>query len=338
MVFFLKALESKVDAIQNTLNALKSVSNLPNETLTHISHLGLSPDKYISQYFAHLPPIALYEAMFGGSEPLRNKPSHVGLQSTLCRQVHLSLDEFRYWMKAIGHTPMLHRKYWEWFFIIQCVFEAGMLVPGKKGLGFAVGLEPLPALFAHHGCEILATDQDPERAVQSGWANSGQYSQQVDSLFKDGICDRDTFFSRVRYASLDMNHIPDIYRGMYDFCWSSCAFEHLGSLEHGMRFVENSMETLRSGGIAVHTTEFNLSSNEQTFESEACSYYRRRDIEELVTRLEALGHRVSPFDWTVGNGLAETVVDLPPYRQSPHLRLKAAEYDTTSVGIIVKKP
>lgn len=295
------------------------------------------PDQYISKVFEGRPENALYEAMFGGSEPLRNAPAHLGLGSSLCRQLHFSLDEFRYWMRAMGIRPRLHRKDWEWFYIAQCFHESEMLAPGKKGLAFAVGREPLPALFASFGCEILATDQDPERAALSGWANSNQYSQQVDTLFKEGVCDREKFFSLVRYRSVDMNSIPDDLRQGFDFCWSSCSLEHLGSLQHGIRFVENAMDTLRPGGMAVHTTEFNLSSNDETFESEATSYYRRRDMEEMAARLEGRGYRVRRFDWALGQGFAETVIDLPPYKQSPHLRVWAQEFDCTSVAIVIQK-
>ena len=79
------------------------------------------------------------------------------------------------------------------------------------------------------------------------------------------------------------------------------------------------MDMLRPGGMAVHTTEFNLSSNDKTFESEATSFYRRRDMEEMAARLEGRGYQVLPFDWTLGQGFAETVIDLPPYKQSLHL-------------------
>jgi hypothetical protein len=141
----------------------------------------------------------------------------------------------------------------------------------------------------------------------------------------------------VRYENADMNDIPAALSDRFDFCWSSCAFEHLGSLEHGMAFVERSIDTLVPGGIAVHTTEYNLSSNDDTIESPGLSIYRRRDMEALTNRLEQAGHHVDTFDWTVGPGFAETVVDLPPYKQSPHLKVKIAQYDCTSIGIIVRK-
>ena len=52
----------------------------------------------------------------------------------------------------------LHRKIWEFCFIAQALDERGMLARGRRGLGFAVGTEPLPAMFASRGCAIVATD------------------------------------------------------------------------------------------------------------------------------------------------------------------------------------
>ena len=147
------------------------------------------------------------------------------------------------------------------------------------------------------------------------------------------------FRDLVSFRPVDMNAIPEALNGQFDFCWSACALEHLGSLEHGLAFIENSMRTLRSGGVAVHTTEFNLSSNEATLESPNCSFYRRRDIEDVITRLEQQGYEVSPVDWHVGEGFAERVVDLPPFgRGEPHIRLRADRYDVTSIGLIIRAP
>lgn len=300
-------------------------------------YLGLAPDRYISRFFEHQPENELYEAMYGGSEPLRSVPGHVGMGSTLCRQLHFSLDEYRWWAGKMGRRPRLHRKDWEWFYIAQSLLEAGMLRPGRKGLVFAVGREPLPAVFAAFGCDILATDQAAEQAVQSGWAASNQHSLQVDSLFNAAICPAEQFHAHVSFQSMDMNAIPENHKGLYDFCWSSCSLEHLGSLEHGMRFVEDSVATLKPGGIAVHTTEFNLSSDDETIETPSLSIYRKRDIAQLIARLEDAGHEVAPFDWTMGGGFAETVIDLPPYKQSPHLRVKVGEFAVTSVGMVIRR-
>src|ERR1700684_3063496 len=67
---------------------------------------------------------------------------------------------------------MLHRKMWEWLIIAAALRERGMLAAGRRGLGFGVGQEPLVALFAAEGCEVVATDQPPVDAVASGGAEA----------------------------------------------------------------------------------------------------------------------------------------------------------------------
>ncbi len=63
---------------------------------------------------------------------------------------------------------MLHRKMWEWLFIAEALRERGMLAAGRRGLGFGVGQDPLVALFAAEGCDVVATDQPPDGAAASG--------------------------------------------------------------------------------------------------------------------------------------------------------------------------
>ncbi len=92
-----------------------------------------------------------------------------------------------------------------------------------------------------------------------------------------------------------MRAIPAELSG-FDFNWSSSCFEHLGTLDAGIDFVIAAVEnTLRSGGIAVHTTEYNLTSNEHTVTEGPTVIYRRRDIDELVRRLRDRGHIVTEF-------------------------------------------
>ena len=134
-----------------------------------------------------------------------------------------------------------------------------------------------------------------------------------------------------------MNRIPDDLRG-FDFTWSCCCFEHLGSLEAGIQFVLNSVEkTLRRGGIAVHTTEFNLSSNEDTIEEGHTTIYRRKDMEDLVKRLRERGHDVQPLVVAPDSHFLDYHVDVPPYTHNPHIKLRYDKYITKSVGIVVRR-
>jgi hypothetical protein len=195
----------------------------------------------------------------------------------------------------------------------------------------------LPALFASRGCRVVATDQAPDQAAQAGWQKSDEFAESLATLEFPKICEPAAFRERVRFEVVDMNAIPRHFENQFDFIWSACCLEHLGSLEHGLRFIENSIGTLKVGGVAVHTTEFNLSSNDDTLESQGLSIYRRRDIETIADRLERVGHRVEPLDFDAGTTRLDHYIDLPPYKSPAHLRLRLAEYNCTSFGLIVTR-
>ena len=176
-----------------------------------------------------------------------------------------------------------------------------LVQPGSRGLVFGVGSERLPALFASLGANIVATDAPTEVGEADGWAETGQHFSSLAQIRYPEIVAGEVFDANVSYRTCDMRDIPAELSG-FDFNWSSCCFEHLGSLDAGMDFVIAAVEnTLRSGGIAVHTTEFNLTSNEHTVTEGPTVIYRRRDIDELVRRLRDRGahregvHRRAPF-------------------------------------------
>jgi hypothetical protein len=132
-----------------------------------------------------------------------------------------------------------------------------------------------------------------------------------------------------------MRAIPDDLTG-FDFCWSACSLEHLGSLEAGARFVEASLATLAPGGIAVHTTEFNVGSDGETIASGPTVLYRRQDILSLTARLERAGHQVAALDLDSGEGVLDQYVDVPPYSQEPHLRVSCGKFATTSLALVIR--
>jgi len=228
-----------------------------------------------------------------------------------------------------------HRKIWEWVFVIHKLHETGMLGQGKRGLVFGVGQEKLPALFASLGASIVATDAPPE--IGKHWNSSKEYSNSLEKLRFPDVVSNEIFDQKVSFRHCDMKAIDDDLIG-FDFVWSSCCFEHLGSLEAGIQFVIDSVEkTLNVGGIACHTTEFNLSSDEDTLEVGETVIYRRKDMLDLVKRLRALGHEVEPFIVAPDSHFMDYYVDVPPYSLEPHLRLQIGQYVATSVGIVCKK-
>jgi len=243
-------------------------------------------------------------------------------------------DEFFAFLNLIHHPPQMHRKLWEWAFILHHAEREGKVGPGMKGLGFGVGLEKLPSIFAARGCSILATDAPTEVGAQ--WKGSGEYSSNLDQCFFDFIVDRDTFIQKVAFEICDMKDIPSHLRN-FDFCWSACALEHLGSIEAGFEFIENSLKTLKPGGIALNTTELNLTSDTETVTQGPTVLYRRSDIEAFRTRLKDEGHKVRCIMPTVGPTAFDQHVDFPPYSHNPHLKLEIMNYISTSMGLIIER-
>lgn len=259
--------------------------------------------------------------------------------SCLCRQEHFHEEWYDRLRRELLQPDSWHRKSWEFVVIADTLEQSGLLVPGARAVGFGVGTEPLPAWLAARGCEVVATDLEAEAAAAQGWTATKQHSAAVEQLFVRGICPWDDFARRVTFQPADMNAIdPSLQRGEFDISWSACAFEHLGSIAAGLRFVREQMACLRPGGMAIHTTEFNIGSDDDTIDNEGTVIFRRRDLEALAHDLRADGHAVE-LDLIPGTGEIDRYIDVPPYRitGSRHLRLLLQRHVTTSVAIIVRK-
>ena len=120
------------------------------------------------------------------------------LRSQVCSAESLRSPSLRSWAQRLrsvwdaggadGRDVMLHRKMWEWLFIAEALHERGMLAPGRRGLGFGVGQEPLVACFAAEGCDLVATDQPHDLAVSSGWTDSSvEWAGGLESLPTHGL-------------------------------------------------------------------------------------------------------------------------------------------------------
>ena len=258
-----------------------------------------------------------------------------GIQSRICTQAQLQEPWFEAWCTALGERPRAHRKLWEHAYIARVLDTHGQLVPGRRGVGFGVGREPITALLAGRGCEIVATDLAPDAEGARVWSNTGQHAGGLVGLRRPELCDPDAFEQLVTWRAVDMRALPADLTG-FDFCWSACSLEHLGTLAAGLEFVERSIRTLRPGGVAVHTTEYNLDSDTDTVETGNTVLYRRADLEGLVERLERQGHAAAVLDLEPGDGVLDEYVDLPPFVDEPHLRVWFGKYSVTSVALVVR--
>jgi len=230
----------------------------------------------------------------------------------------------------------VHRKLWEFCLIAQA-YQERFPQGGGRILGFGVGLEPLPAWFAARGASVLATDLAPDEAGEK-WTGTGQNASELEALVRPAIGREEDFFARAEFRPVDMRAIPEELRqGGFDFTWSAGSLEHLGGLDAGIEFVCRQMECLRPGGVAVHTTELNVSRERCTLNLGDLCFYRELDLERLAARLAEQGDLLLPLDLAAGDLEADLVVDVPPYEQGPaHLRLRGGgNFEFTSVALMV---
>ncbi len=274
---------------------------------------------------------------------------HVGLASKPSTQADLESDWAAYWANCLRMPVFFHRKLWEYVYVLQALHEYDCLAPGKRGLGFGCGEEPIPSFLASEGVQVLVTDLPPENEAAKIWSGTKEYTNTIEKAYRAELVDRTTFDANVKLQYLDMNAIPDNVTN-YDFCWSICALEHLGSLHKGLDFIENSLKTLKSGGVAVHTTEFNFMNDDETIDDWVTVLYQRRHFEQLAADLTAKGHEVAPLDFNIGAQPMDQFIDIPPYvndwpdilkeqwtTDAPHLKLAIDGFASTCFGLIIKK-
>jgi len=282
-------------------------------------------------------PLFLFEPPSNPAIPMILRPPSLARPtSQLCTEAQFHERLYADFCANLGmKATFMHRKPWEFIWIMAVLRRGGLLRAGVRALGFGVGKERLPSYFAKLGMDVLATDAPPSTIEGQGWATTNQHAAGWEQIWRRGIVPRAKFEKHVSFEFVDMNNIPESLRN-FDFCWSACCFEHLGSIEKGLDFFRNSLETLKPGGLAIHTTEFNLTSNEDTFESPGLSLFRRKDIERLYNRLIEEGHKPWAINLFPGSGQVDSHVDLPPF-STPHLKLQVNKYVTTSIGLVAQK-
>jgi 2-polyprenyl-3-methyl-5-hydroxy-6-metoxy-1,4-benzoquinol methylase len=242
-----------------------------------------------------------------------------------------------------GATPAAidvpHRKLWEFCYILRGAEQHGKLKPGLSAVGFGVGQEPIPAALARFGLSILATDLDPNADASVAWAATGQHLSQSSALSRPEVISDALLEEHVRMRPVDMNEIPDDL-GRFDFVWSACALEHLGSPRAGIEFIIRTLELLEPGGIAIHTTELELTPRAETADYGHMAVYRVADLNKLVARVRSRGFEMDANWYVAMDSPADRWISLPPYPHDDpaHLKLTIGESVSTSVGLVIRRP
>ena len=274
-------------------------------------------------------------------------PRLIGINCKPSTQEDLESDWVAYWASQLQIPVFYHRKVWELAYVLQALHEGGCLEAGRRGIGFGCGVEPIPSYLASRGIQVTVSDLPPDARQRQGWENSHQHASSLEQAYHGHLVDRGHFEALVTHRFVDMNAIPDDLAG-YDFCWSICAMEHVGSINKALTFVEKALATLVPGGVAVHTTEFNFLNEHETIDNWDTVLPQRRHFEELAPRLRSQGHEIAPLNFDVGSRPLDRFVDLPPFPHDlpkefealaacPHIKVATDGFASTCFGLTIRK-
>jgi len=235
-----------------------------------------------------------------------------------------------------------HRLIWQLTYLQHIVNSQGLCSNSHQiGFNWASNADIMSGYFANKGCRVTVSNMDFSSVSRFPVRSTPNLT--IDDFFVDGMVSRRRFNRLVNYIPSDMHSaLPDSILGKYDFAWAG-HLENLGSVSLAQRFVINSLEVLKPGGIAVHFIELTLSSNVDTFEVGKTTVWRKRDIEQVVRDAQILGYHVFPLQWGSGIGHDDVTPDTfhithLGYHDTGHIKLALFNHVVTTFCLILQRP
>jgi len=242
---------------------------------------------------------------------------------------------------ALREPARLHRKQWEFAAIFLVLRRLGMVEPDKSGLSLGGGTERLLYALATYVRHMTVTDlYDPT----TSW-DCARTDNPVEFVRSRKPFDVDD----AKYTALRMDmralEFPD---RSFDFCYSSCAIEHIGGEADFIRHFNEVARVLREGGVYVFTTEMSYlghtirDPNNYVFSpDDLADLIDASDLEPVFDCDAALTHNRSnaPLPWDViqvaadhGDALTRRLIE-----SIPHITLLRGRYPFGSGMFVLRK-
>lgn len=160
--------------------------------------------------------------------------------------------DFQYVLKEVlKNLPSFHRKQWEFVVIYINLLKSGKLNSESVGASFGAGREPLIYLITEKVKNFLATDL---YKYDTGW-KTAQIEQGTTCLdFVLESAPKGFSHQKLSVEEMDMRDL-ELDDNCLDFCYSSCAFEHIGHKEDFVKHLKEVKRVLKDDGVYVFTTE-----------------------------------------------------------------------------------
>lgn len=241
----------------------------------------------------------------------------------------------------LSEEPRLHRKQWEFAQIFRVLDAQGFLNGRSRGLSMGGGDERLLYAVARRAGHLTVTDlYDPASDWDGARTNDPDRSLKSAAPFPVDP-------ARLTARRMDMRAL-EFEDESFDFCYSSCAIEHIGEEEDFLRHFHEVRRVLKEDGVYVLTTEFHY--GDDVIPARHNYYFSSGFLHELVraTSFVTLGGvdgTVSPhvFNRPMPANLGDLCADPTDgvtnvlLASAPHVQLLTSGLPFTSICLALAK-
>ena len=262
--------------------------------------------------------------------------------SKLCDAADWFDSEFQQVVKhELKEFPRFHRKQWEFAMIFLALRKLGYLNEESTGLSMGGGNERVLYSIARHVKKLFVTDLYSD---STGWdcARTDDPNEFI-KISKPFEVDE----QKIEALRMDMRDLQ-FEDNTFDFCYSSCAIEHIGDYDDFVKHFNEVNRCLKDGGVYVLTTEFQF--GDKTIKDENNYIFSPDYLRDILQKSElslieepvvSLHEHEANFPLPVNinklikSGSNEKQIDKFPV--FPHILLLRGKYPFTSVSLILKK-
>ncbi len=244
-------------------------------------------------------------------------------------------------INELKESPRFHRKQWEFAMIFLALKKLGFLNENMTGLSLGGGNERVLYSIAQHVNKLVVTDlYDEDTTWDCAKTKDPDEYIKVSKPF-------DVDDSKIKALRMDMRYL-DFEDSTFDFCYSSCAIEHIGAFEDFVQHLDEVYRVLKGDGVYVFTTELNIGSD--TIKDQNNFIFSSSYLSEIFSRI-----KLTP-DVNVEAKLAHHEINVPlpsnvknlcynneesfidgMMRNYPHVVLLKGKYPFTSIQFVMRK-
>ena len=244
-------------------------------------------------------------------------------------------------VNELKESPRFHRKQWEFAMIFLALKKLGFLNENMTGLSLGGGNERVLYSIAQHVNKLIVTDLYNEDTT---WdcARTKDPDEYIKASKPFDVDD-----SKFKAFRMDMRYL-DFEDNTFDFCYSSCAIEHIGDFEDFVQHLDEVYRVLKEDGVYVFTTELKIGSD--TIKDQNNFIFSSSYLNEIFksiklspdvdTDVNLAHHEINtPLPSNVRNlcyNHGESFID-GMMKNYPHVVLLRGKYPFTSIQFVMRK-